>query len=112
MPLHTETPVLKIERISENQWRVHTGGARPETIEASCVILATGGLALPKSGSDGRGYKMARELGHSVIETTPALTPLLGSDEMHCGLSGPLSPRATDALSERQTGAERKVGEL
>ena len=87
VPLHTETPVLKIERNGES-WRVHTGGVNPEIIEASCVVLATGGLALPKSGSDGRGYKMARALGHSVIETTPALTPLLGSDEVHRALSG------------------------
>lgn len=88
VPLYTETPVTKIERAGENSWRVHTGGARPEIIEASCVVLATGGLALPKSGSDGRGYKMARDLGHTIIETTPALTPLLGSDEVHQGLSG------------------------
>ncbi len=91
VPLYTETPVLKIERVGEGEttsWRVHVGGANPEIIEASCVILATGGLALPKSGSDGRGYKMARALGHSVVETTPALTPLLGSDEVHRGLSG------------------------
>ena len=88
VPLHLETPVTKIERVGDQSWRVHTGGANPEIIEASCVILATGGLALPKSGSDGRGYKMARALGHTVIETTPALTPLLGHDEVHQSLSG------------------------
>ncbi len=91
VPLYTETPVTKIECIGDGdapRWRVHTGGANPEIIEASCVILATGGLALPKSGSDGRGYKMARALGHTIVETTPALTPLLGNDEVHHALSG------------------------
>ena len=88
VPLSTETPVTKIERIGDSNWRVHIGGANPEIIPASCVIMATGGLALPKSGSDGRGYKMAREFGHTVIETTPALTPLLGNDETHHALSG------------------------
>ena len=86
--LHHQTPVVKIEREGDKSWLVHTGGANAEVIEASCVILATGGLALPKSGSDGRGYKMACAFGHSIVETTPALTPLLGDDKSHQALSG------------------------
>ena len=106
--LSTEAPVIKIERAGEENWRVHVGGAKPEIIEASCVILATGGLALPKSGSDGRGYKMARALGHSVVETTPALTPLLGNDEVHCGLTGRSLPaRLTLYRSDKPARNER-----
>jgi len=42
------------------------------------VILATGGQALPKSGSDGSGFELARSLGHSVTPLlTPALVPLI-----------------------------------
>lgn len=41
------------------------------------VILATGGLALPKTGSDGFGYRLAKSLGHRVTDTWPALVPLL-----------------------------------
>jgi predicted Rossmann fold flavoprotein len=41
------------------------------------VVLATGGLSLPKSGSDGAGYAIARALGHTLIATTPALAPLV-----------------------------------
>jgi predicted Rossmann fold flavoprotein len=48
-----------------------------EGFQARRLILATGGLALPKSGSDGAGLAMARRLGHSVIPTTPALSPLV-----------------------------------
>ncbi|MEM6458039.1 MAG: NAD(P)/FAD-dependent oxidoreductase [Planctomycetota bacterium] len=40
------------------------------------VILCTGGLALPKTGSDGHGYRLARALGHTVTDTWPALVPL------------------------------------
>lgn len=44
---------------------------------ASRVILATGGRALPKSGSDGGGYELARSLGHSLTPRVfPALVPL------------------------------------
>jgi predicted flavoprotein YhiN len=41
------------------------------------VVLATGGLSLPKTGSDGHGYVIAQRLGHGRVPTTPALAPLL-----------------------------------
>ncbi|HYC87649.1 MAG TPA: NAD(P)/FAD-dependent oxidoreductase [Thermoanaerobaculia bacterium] len=44
---------------------------------ATCVILATGGRSVPKTGSDGGGYALARALGHTVTETFPALVPLI-----------------------------------
>ncbi len=59
-----------------------------ETIRARAVVLCTGGLALPKTGSDGRGYAFATNLGHSVVRTTPALTPLLANPLPHAELSG------------------------
>lgn len=46
-------------------------------VVARRVILATGGRSIPKSGSDGFGYELARRLGHSVTATTPALVPLV-----------------------------------
>ena len=47
-------------------------------VSAPRLILATGGKALPKSGSDGLGYEFARTLGHSVGEQIhPALVPLI-----------------------------------
>ena len=85
--LTTQTPVNDIERDGDI-WRVHIGGQMPETLEARAVILATGGLALPKSGSDGRGFKLAQKFGHSLIPTTPALTPLLARERDHADLSG------------------------
>ncbi|MCH2162608.1 MAG: aminoacetone oxidase family FAD-binding enzyme [Phycisphaerales bacterium] len=46
-------------------------------LRADRVILATGGKALPRSGSDGHGYALARGLGHSVTSAVfPALVPL------------------------------------
>ncbi len=48
-----------------------------QNIRARCVILATGGMALPKSGSDGAGLGILKRLGHTIVPTTPALTPLV-----------------------------------
>jgi len=59
------------------------------TLYAKRIILATGGRSIPKSGSDGFGYDLARRLGHSVTTTVPALVPLLLEDSMfHKSLSG------------------------
>ncbi len=58
------------------------------TVSARRVVLATGGRSLPKSGSDGAGYRMATDLGHDFVETTPALVPLVLEGSFHAGLSG------------------------
>jgi predicted Rossmann fold flavoprotein len=63
----------------------HTHG----TLHARKVILATGGRSIPKSGSDGFGYSLARRLGHHVTATVPALVSLVLDDTMfHKTLSG------------------------
>lgn len=75
-------------------WIVRTPEA---SYRALCVILCTGGLALPKSGSQGAGYGFATKLGHTLISTTPALSPLLAdasssSSSNHAQLSGVTLP--------------------
>ena len=55
---------------------------------AKCVILATGGLSLPETGSDGAGLRIAESLGHTIIRTAPALTPLMTEDKVWQDLSG------------------------
>jgi hypothetical protein len=56
------------------------------------AVLATGGLSLPKTGSDGAGYDFARALGHTIVPTTPALAPLLldaaTATSIHADVSG------------------------
>ena len=52
------------------------------------VIVATGGLSVPATGSDGVGLDIARRFGHRMIDTYPALTPLLAKDNAHASLSG------------------------
>jgi len=61
---------------------------------APLVVLATGGRSLPKTGSDGMGYDIARSLGHQYVETTPALVPLILEDTRHAQLSGIAHPVA------------------
>ncbi len=58
-------------------------------LRAQRVILTTGGLSFPRTGSDGTGYALAQSLGHTVTTTTPALTPLVArGGGMHERLRG------------------------
>ncbi len=47
-----------------------------ESFSADAVVLSTGGLSYPGTGSTGDGYRIAKELGHSVTPLRPALVPL------------------------------------
>lgn len=55
---------------------------------ADAVILATGGLSYPKTGSTGDGFNFARKLGHTITEILPALVPLETEEEFVHDLQG------------------------
>jgi hypothetical protein len=91
--------------------RFHLGTAAGD-LRASHVVLATGGRALPKSGSDGAGYEFAQRAGHTIVAATPALVPLLlaPDDRVHADVSGvahdvELTIRVDGAVAIRLTGA-------
>jgi len=67
-------------------FEIETAGGRVHRGER--LILATGGLSLPKTGSDGHGLSMARELGVELVSTYPALVPLTTSEPLWKGLAG------------------------
>jgi predicted Rossmann fold flavoprotein len=55
---------------------------------AKNVVLATGGRSVPKTGSDGTGYRLAESLNHSLIPQTPALVSLVLAGDFHTPLAG------------------------
>jgi hypothetical protein len=79
--IHSDYRVTGVDRLPGPQAGFivhHTHG----TLHSRKVILATGGRSIPKSGSDGFGYGLARRLGHRVTATAPALVPLILEDTM------------------------------
>jgi predicted Rossmann fold flavoprotein len=46
------------------------------TVRSTRLVVATGGLSIPKIGATDFGYRLARQFGHRIIETRPALVPL------------------------------------
>ena len=83
--VQSQTTVTGLEAIGPGGWHLTTSRG---DIEASAVILATGGLSVPLTGSDGTGLTIARRLGHDIHPTYPALTPLSGTTPMLASLSG------------------------
>lgn len=70
------------------RWRVATSGPGLHAMDARSVIIATGGLSVPATGSDGTGFTLARRLGHTVHPTYAALAPIVATPPVHAHLSG------------------------
>src|SRR4029079_13066347 len=83
--LQTGCRVVDVQRVASG-FLVRCADGR--AFAAARVVLATGGRSLPKSGSDGFGYELARRLGHGHVETTPALAPLVLDGVRPHGLAG------------------------
>ncbi|WP_300550265.1 NAD(P)/FAD-dependent oxidoreductase [Roseovarius sp.] len=66
------------------------GTRRP--ITARNLVVATGGKSIPKMGATGLAYDIARQFGHALTETRPALVPLTFSDAPFAPLSGVALP--------------------
>ena len=90
----------------EGRWRIDIHGAAP--LLADAVVVATGGLSVPSTGSDGTGLRIVEHLGHAVRPTYPALTPLVAQPAPFAVLSGislPVTITArADGLSSTATG--------
>ena len=69
-----------IESVTEYDtgFLVQTNGS---LIFARSLVIATGGLSVPKVGATGIGYEIARTFGHKIIDTTPALDGFVFSEE-------------------------------
>ena len=83
-------------------WSIAIAGAEP--ISAAAVVLATGGLSVPQTGSDGFGFRALAALGHTIQPTYPALTPLTLDPPAFAELAGvslPVTIRARSPVEQR-----------
>ncbi len=80
---------VKVKEISAADGRV-TGAllANGQYIRADAVVLATGGLSYPTTGSGGDGHRIAEGLGHTLKTCTPALTPMETAEQWCTSLQG------------------------
>ncbi len=75
---------------NENGFQVHSAQF---TEQCKNLILCCGGKSYPSTGSDGSGYELAKQLGHSIIEPQPALSPIYIKDFPLKDLSGVSLPQ-------------------
>ena len=82
-------------------------------LEAGAVVLATGGLSYPATGSTGDGHRMAAQAGHTVVEPKPSLVPL-ESPEPFCGEMQGLALKNVTLTVKNQKGKTlyREQGEM
>ncbi|MBP6468967.1 MAG: NAD(P)/FAD-dependent oxidoreductase [Chloroflexi bacterium] len=87
----------RVEQVEKTAVSFQLSGAWGQ-LETQRLILATGGQSLPKSGSDGHGYRLAQALGHQLTpHLFPALVPLTLPDRHFiCELSGITLPAALE----------------
>lgn len=85
IPIYTDSKVIKIKK-EKNLFKLIC--SNDNIYECDKVILASGGKSAPKSGSDGLGLSIASELGHSIINTFPALVQLKLNHKSLKALSG------------------------
>jgi predicted Rossmann fold flavoprotein len=86
---------------SGEPWTARLAGG--EAIAAAAVIVATGGLSLPGTGSDGTGFAIVRRLGHTLHPTYPALTPLTLDPPRYAPLAGISRPVTLYAPGAKRT---------
>lgn len=90
---------------ADGGWRVDFESGSP--LEADALILATGGLSVPKTGSDGRGLKVVELLGHTIHPTYAALTPLTAEPPPFAHLAGVSLPVTITARDDERTATAR-----
>lgn len=74
--LHVTVQTDRVMQILTDGGAVTGVRTQQQEYHAPCVILATGGVSYPSTGSTGDGYEMAKELGHTVVEPEGSLVPL------------------------------------
>ncbi|MBQ8639536.1 MAG: NAD(P)/FAD-dependent oxidoreductase [Lachnospiraceae bacterium] len=85
---------------------------RGETVAADAVIVATGGLSYPSTGSTGDGYRFAKSLGHEVTELRPALVPLVCREEWAKELQGLSLKNVSVRVTDGKKTLYQEFGEL
>jgi predicted Rossmann fold flavoprotein len=87
-----------------------TGGFEIDTdrgcIRTSQLVVATGGLSIPKLGASDFGYRLAKQLGHRIVATRPGLVPLT-FDAAQWSAFAPLAGVALEVAIEAGDGASR-----
>jgi predicted Rossmann fold flavoprotein len=100
-------------RRGATEFAVTSGGVE---FSAAAVVVATGGLSIPKLGATAAGYDIARKFGLKIVDTRPGLVPLVFAAKEHdeyadlAGVSAEVLVRLDDDVEERRAAGLRGSG--
>ena len=104
--LVNETPVTGLSKLDSGEFSVEVAAG---SIVCKSVIVTTGGLSFPGCGTTGDGYPWAEKFGHSIVDTVPALTPLLSTCQWANELKGvTIDPTSVEVLDPDAGQAKKK----
>jgi predicted Rossmann fold flavoprotein len=111
--IQLSTRVLSISEIASAQESAFRFSVETTAgpIRAQSLVIATGGLSIPKLGATSFGYDLARQFNHPIIEPRPALVPLVFSPEDQvrwCDLTG----LSTEVIGSTAAPARQKPAPL
>lgn len=70
--LRLKTSVTAIKDVEDGSYKIET---EEQTLQTTSLVVATGGLSIPTMGASDFGYQLARQYGHTVLETRASLVP-------------------------------------
>jgi hypothetical protein len=82
------------------------------TLQAARVVIATGGITYPGTGSTGDGYTLAQSLGHRIVEPGPALAAVQIYEYPFSDLAGMSFPSRTVTIARKGRNVRRHAGDL
>ncbi len=94
--------VVSIKKEKDFQVKLENG----EEIKGDKIILSTGGMAMPASGSDGSGYDLAKDLGHKIQDPFPGLVQLKLKGNIFRSLKGVKFPGRALLISKNKVLSE------
>lgn len=110
--LHTRVERLLTESFQDKKRIAGVTDEKGKSYEADAVILATGGISYPSTGSTGDGHKMAEETGHKVTDLYPALVPLKAKEGFCRELMGLSLKNVTATFKEGKKVLYSEFGEM
>ncbi|MEK9150451.1 MAG: NAD(P)/FAD-dependent oxidoreductase [Candidatus Desantisbacteria bacterium] len=103
---------FRVSRVIVEGNEVRGVEGRDEIVECEAVIIATGGMSYPRTGSTGDGYKLAERLGHRIVPLAPGLVPLETEESYVKELAGLSLKNITVSSFLNGKGFEEIFGEM
>ena len=99
-----EIEEARVDRLIIENGRIKGAAAGGRIFDSDAVILCTGGLSYPLTGSDGDGYRLAEGAGHTVTPLTASLVPIVSKDKSCASLQGLSLKNITFTVIDTESG--------